>query len=184
MLLRTVLARGERQPQVTWRPFSLSQVNAEHDGRPRGWAIWKASLEEPVRGRRAFMAAEAARRQGAFDTFHQLLLDARHSDGLDLDQEEVVITLADKAGLDRERFRADLADPSTLDTLRRGHALARRLGIFGTPTFVLGGQAAYIRLWEAPRDEEAVVVFDEICRLVADRPWILEVKRPPAPGRR
>lgn len=184
MLLRKVLAEGRRGPQVKWRSFSLTQVNAQRDGRPPGWAVWKASLEEPVRGRRAFMAAEAARRQGDFDNFHHLLLDAHHRERLDLDQEEVVMTLAGKAGLDRERFQADLADPTTLVPLRRNHAQASRLGVFGTPTFVLGDQVAYIRLREAPRDQEAGVLLDEICRLVAERPWILEIKRPPAPARR
>ncbi|MEP7106100.1 MAG: DsbA family protein, partial [Chloroflexota bacterium] len=88
------------------------------------------------------------------------------------------------AGLDLERFERDRQDPATLHALARDHqhAVAEH-GVFGTPTFVLeSGGRAYVRLRPAPEDPgEAVAVFDELMRLVGERPYVLEVKRPSPP---
>src|ERR1700694_5724312 len=67
-----------RNLKVTWRYFSLAQVNSKDDG----WRAWDAPASENVRGRLAFAAAEAARRQGRFEELHMALLMARHRDPL------------------------------------------------------------------------------------------------------
>src|SRR4029077_11270766 len=55
-----------RDIEVRWRYFSLTQVNSNNDG----WTVWNAPATERVRGRLAFQAAEAARRQGRFEALH------------------------------------------------------------------------------------------------------------------
>ncbi|RMF34914.1 MAG: DsbA family protein [Alphaproteobacteria bacterium] len=50
----------------------------------------------------------------------------------------VIDRLADRAGVDVARMRADMADPAIEEQIRRNHNLARRLKIGGTPTFVIG----------------------------------------------
>jgi predicted DsbA family dithiol-disulfide isomerase len=165
---------------VTWRYFSLAQVNSKDDG----WTAWEAPESELVRGRLAFKAAEAARRQDAFDQLHAPLLEARHRDRLDVDEIEVVERVAVGAGLDLKRFRTDLADPTILDSLKRDHTQARaEHGVFGTPTFVFpDGASAYVRLAEAPNAEDAPGVFDRLISIVAGEPSILEIKRPRRPA--
>ena len=120
------LSRASRL-NVTWRYFSLTQVNSKDEG----WTVWDAPASERVRGRLAFMAAEAARLQDRFEDFHMPLLEARHRDRLDLDELDVVERVAVDSGLDLERFRKDVADPRILDSLARDHhragAGARRL---------------------------------------------------------
>jgi predicted DsbA family dithiol-disulfide isomerase len=164
---------------VTWRYFSLAQVNSKDDG----WTAWEAPESEHVRGRLAFKAAEAARRQDRFDQLHMPLLQARHRDRLDIDDVEIVERIAVDAGLDLERFRADLADPAILEALRRDHEQARNdHGVFGTPTFVFpDGASAYIRLAEALEGGEAKRVFDRLLSVAAGEPSILEIKRPRKP---
>src|ERR1700716_179908 len=44
-----------RNLKVTWRYFSLAQVNS----REEGWTVWAAPSSEHVKGRLAFRAAEA-----------------------------------------------------------------------------------------------------------------------------
>src|SRR5215831_3985570 len=79
-------ARGSgRDVEVRWRYFSLTQVNSNNDG----WTVWRAPASEKVRGRLGFQAAEAARRQGRFESFHMPLLLARHRDRLDIDEPSV-----------------------------------------------------------------------------------------------
>src|SRR5579871_3504930 len=81
-----LLRRTGRRPR--WRYFSLARVNGDDNGR----------------GRLAFAAAEAARRQDRFDAMHEQLLTARHERQLDLDDPAVLREAAGAAGLDLERY--------------------------------------------------------------------------------
>ena len=176
VLLDEVRATGQRPLNVTWRYFSLTQVNAKEEG----WTVWDAPASTPVRGRLAFHAAEAARRQGKFDALHLPLLRARHRDRLDIDSRAVIEEVAQDAGLDMDPFRRDLDDRSLLEALARDHReAAGELGVFGTPTLVFGsGAAAYVRLSEEVDAGAAIEVFDRIYGVAQQEPRILEIKRP------
>jgi len=172
---------GRTRPlKVAWRYFSLAQVNSKDDG----WTVWDAPASENVRGRLAFKAAEAARRQGRFEELHMPLLVARHRDRLDIDQLEVVERVAVDAGLGLERFRKDVSDPEILGSLARDHREAvSKHGVFGTPTLVFhDGASAYVRLAEAPEGPDAQRVFDHLVTVAAGEPSILEIKRPRKPA--
>jgi predicted DsbA family dithiol-disulfide isomerase len=178
LLLASVGA--ERPIDIQWRYFSLAQVNSKEEG----WTAWDAPASERVRGRLAFRAAEAARRQDRFDPFHANLLAARHQDRLDVDDAKVVEQVAEESGLELERFRRDLADPAILEALARDHrhAVAAH-GVFGTPTFVFAnGASAYIRLADAPGGAGALQLFDSLLAVAADEPRVLEIKRPTRPS--
>jgi predicted DsbA family dithiol-disulfide isomerase len=178
LLLQNV---GATHPlKVAWRYFSLTQVNSKDEG----WTVWDAPTSENVRGRLAFKAAEAARHQARFEDFHMALLLARHRDRLDIDQVEVVERVAVDSGLDVERFRKDVSDPTILESLARDHQQAvSEHGVFGTPTFVFpGGASAYVRLAEAPEGADAVRMFDRLVSIAAREPSILEIKRPRKPS--
>jgi predicted DsbA family dithiol-disulfide isomerase len=179
-MLDEVRSSGSRPIEVGWRYFSLTQVNSKDDG----WTVWNAPAGEIVRGRLAFAAAEAARRQGRFDDLHMPLLEARHRDRLDLDDQAVVERVAADAGLDIDRLRKDLRDRTILDGLARDHRQAiGEHGIFGTPTLVFGdGASAYVRLSEAVKGGGAVEVFDRLLTIAAGEPRILEIKRPRRPS--
>lgn len=178
LLLANVAA--ERPASIRWRYFSLTQVNS----REEGWTVWGAPAGERVRGRLAFKAAEAARRQDRFDAFHGALLGARHQHRLDIDDIDVVEQVAEDVGLEVGRFRRDIADPGILEALERDHVHAvGTYGVFGTPTFVFpNGASAYIRLAEAPSGAGAVHLFDSLLAIAADEPRVLEIKRPARPS--
>ena len=172
--------RSGRDLDVRWRYFSLTQVNSKDDG----WSVWTAPATEKVRGRLAFQAAEAARRQGRFDSLHMPLLVARHRDGRDLDERSVVEDVATTAGLDMSRFVSEMAAADILDGLARDHSSAvREYGVFGTPTFVFqDGASAYVRLAKSAVAEEPEEVFDRLVEVAAGEPRILEIKRPVRPS--
>ena len=180
VLLQNVRDSGDREIEVRWRYFSLTQVNSKDDG----WTVWGAPESDHVRGRQAFKAAEAARRQDGFEDFHMRLLRARHVDRADIDDVVAVERLAEESGLDLERFRKDVADASILSALERDHrGGAAEHGVFGTPTFVFqGGQAAYVRLSEIPEVADSVGLFDRLVSIAAEEPRILEIKRPVKPS--
>ena len=180
LLLQNVRDSGERTLDVRWRYFSLAQVNSKDDG----WTVWGAPESEFVKGRLAFKAAEAARRQDRFEDFHMPLLHARHRDRLDIDDVAIVERVAVEAGLDLDRFRKDVADPEIVHAIARDHQPAvKEHGIFGTPTFLFpSGAAAYVRLSEPPEGLDAVKIFDKIVSVAGDEPRILEIKRPNKPS--
>jgi predicted DsbA family dithiol-disulfide isomerase len=180
VLLQNVVDSGERSIHIRWRYFSLSQVNSKDDG----WTIWDAPDAEPSKGRMAFKAAEAARRQEGFDRFHMPLLRARHVDRADIDDVAVLERIAEESGLDLDLFRRDLADQTILTALERDHREAvTEHGVFGTPTLVFGGgPAAYVRLSEAPAAADSVEIFDRLVSIAAAEPRILEIKRPVKPS--
>jgi len=184
LMLDSVRTSGERDVKVNWRFFSLTQVNYRPGSADDAWTVWGAGDSEHVRGRLAFKAAEAARRQGAFDSFHLALLHARHRDGFDIESADVIEQVSEEVGLDLERLRKDLADPHILGVLERDHQEGRsRYGVFGTPTYVFpDGSAAYVRLAHAPSGAEAVSIFDRIVAVTEDEPAILEIKRPVRPS--
>ena len=179
VLIQNVGGSGNRPLEIRWRYFSLTQVNNKDEG----WTVWDAPDTE-ARGRLAFKAAEAARRQDAFEAFHAALLRARHEHRADIDDVTAVERVADATGLDIDRFRNDIADPQIVSALERDHrAAVAEHGVFGTPTFVFeGGATAYVRLSEAPDIVDSVGIFDRLVSIAADEPRILEIKRPVKPS--
>ena len=179
-LLDAVRRSGDRDLDVRWRYFSLTQVNSKNDG----WTVWDAPAAEHVRGRLAFQAAEAARRQGLFESFHRAMLLARHRDQLDIDDRKIVEEVAAKEGVDVDRFRSDLEDPAILEPLALDHRQGvLEHGVFGTPTLVFAdGVCAYVRLSEPVNGNGAVGVFDRLMAVAAAEPRILEIKRPKRPS--
>jgi predicted DsbA family dithiol-disulfide isomerase len=179
VLLKNVKDSGERPLDIRWRYFSLVQVNSKVEG----FTVWDASDSE-ARGRLAFKAAEAARRQNAFEDFHMALLRARHEQRADIDEIAVVEQIAEDSGLDLDRFCKDIADPEIASALERDHrAAVADYGVFGTPTFIFeGGAAAYVRLSEPPEASDSVAIFDRLIAIGAEEPRILEIKRPVKPS--
>ncbi|HWX89920.1 MAG TPA: DsbA family protein [Rhizomicrobium sp.] len=99
-------------------------------------------IEFPIQalhGPSAVLAAKAslaARRQPAhYMDFHFALLG---QDGSITDQ--IIYAEAAKAGMDVTRLKADMADPGIEKTLQSSIALAHKVGVDGTPTFVLNGK--------------------------------------------
>lgn len=97
--------------------------------------------ELPVLGTDSIAAAKvavAAKRQlqgERFLAFHLDLMDQRGRVGTD-----VATRVAIAHGADPERLRADLAEPLVNATIDNTLALGERLGINGTPAFIVGGE--------------------------------------------
>ncbi|MEQ8335384.1 DsbA family protein [Nisaea sp.] len=92
--------------------------------------------EFPILGPASVTAAHAsiaARNQGAYQAFHIALMGyrGRLSDA-------VVFQTAREVGLDIEKLKADMSSPETRKTIQDATALARTLGVNGTPAFIIG----------------------------------------------
>jgi len=83
----------------------------------------------------ASKAALAARGQGKYEAFHYALMG--HRGPLD---EATIFRLAGSVGLDTERLKKDMDTPEVQQVIGANLALAEKLGIRGTPGFVIGQQ--------------------------------------------
>jgi protein-disulfide isomerase len=80
-------------------------------------------------------AALAAREQGKHQAFHEAMLASEN----ELTQEEV-LAIAQRVGLDVKKLEIDLNAPEWQAAIDRNYALAKLLGISGTPGFVVGSE--------------------------------------------
>lgn len=100
-----------------------------------------AFIELPldIHGADAMLAAQAsvaARKQpDKFLAFHFAMMD--NSDPVTAN---AVYDIAKKVGLDMDKLRADMKSPEVAEVIRKSHDLASKVGIDGTPTFVVNGK--------------------------------------------
>jgi protein-disulfide isomerase len=93
--------------------------------------------EFPILGQEsefASRAAIAAKKQGKYWEFHLALMEEPSID------EATVLDLARRNGLDVSRLKADMEKPDVTAVIDANHALAQKLGIDSTPTFIFGQQ--------------------------------------------
>lgn len=177
---------GER-PEL--KNFSLVQGN--HPDNPNrkepSWKLAQQPLGEGSEAQRAslaaFLADQAARRQGeeAAFSFALHLFRLRHAEGQDLADPETSLEAARRAALDLPQFEADLADEAGLrETLAADLDEAARLGVFGTPTFVLASEdAAYLRFAHLPTSrEDAERLWGTYVEVLMNGAHIETIKRP------
>jgi len=92
--------------------------------------------EFPILSRESVQAARAALaagKQEKYQAFHFALME----DGGSFTDDEIMAVAA-AVGLDVARLRSDMQDPEIEAALRRTHGLAQKIGITGTPAFVVG----------------------------------------------
>lgn len=92
----------------------------------------------PILGEASELAAKAAlasRAQGKHQTFHEALLAMK-----DEMTREQILRIATKVGLDAARLDRDMSNPEWQTVIDRNRALARDLGISGTPGFIAGSE--------------------------------------------
>ncbi|BCA53216.1 hypothetical protein W02_03560 [Nitrospira sp. KM1] len=102
---------------------------------PRVRVVYK---DFPILGETSELAAKAAlasRVQGKHQVFHEALLAAKG----DLTK-DTILTVAGEVGLDAHRLEADMANPEWQAAIDRNRALAKELGISGTPGFIVGSE--------------------------------------------
>jgi 2-hydroxychromene-2-carboxylate isomerase len=174
--LRALAGTGQVDT-VTWRPFSLHQVNNLHGG---DWFVW----EHPEEETRSFLALAAAawleREQPAtFPAFHAKAFETIQDEHRPLDR-ETVLGLAAHAGADRARLAAALESGEAQRLAGESHtALRNEYGVFGTPTLIFrNGAAMYVRLRGQWRDDEHRLRVFRMIDGVAEEPIIGEIQRP------
>jgi hypothetical protein len=176
------LAEGEKAGRIRpqFRFFSLSQNHAAHEGQAPP-PVWER--DPKAQGLQAFLAATAARAQGAElgDRFRLALQIAKHKDHLPVDQHATHRVAAERAGLDVARWEVDLK-ATDFTTLAREHEEAVRRGVFGVPTLVWPeGRSYYVKITDLIPPERAIPLYDAI-ETVHRFGEVIEIKTPESEG--
>jgi 2-hydroxychromene-2-carboxylate isomerase len=132
-------------------PFHGRPVSGQYDWdyRRRDAEAWADYYGVPYReplvevrfeGRRLALAATAAGRLGALEGFSERVFEAVFVAGTSPLDDAVLGGIAEAVGLERARFAALLDDPATALELSGTVAEALAAGVFGVPSFVVGGR--------------------------------------------
>ncbi|HZU73633.1 MAG TPA: DsbA family protein [Acidimicrobiales bacterium] len=160
---------------VTFVPFSLSQVHVAEGGTP----VW----DDPARDR-DLLAMEAAiavreRWPESFAGLHAALFAARHDHSRDLRYQTVVREVLAQTGLDPDAVMAEVGDGWPKESFRKEHELSvQSHGVWGVPTFIVDDRAAFVRIMTRPRGDAEVArrTIDRILLALGDWPEINELK--------
>jgi 2-hydroxychromene-2-carboxylate isomerase len=134
---------------VTFVPFSLGQIHVEEGEAP----IWERPQDDT--GLLALQAAVVVRDTAPelFPAVHRSLFEARHAEGAQLRDESVLRTILGTHAIDVDSVFAEVATGRPLETIRIEHtAAANDLDVWGVPTFMAEGKAAFVRLMDLPVD--------------------------------
>jgi 2-hydroxychromene-2-carboxylate isomerase len=150
--LVTALADGADW-DVTFHPFSLSQVHVPEGGTP----VW----DDPAKAKDLVaLASGVVVRDQYPDRFldaHLALFAARHDEGLDLRLPEVVAGVLDATGLPGDKIVTEATSGPPVQEVRRAHELAvSEWDAFGVPTFVVGDRAVFVRIMSRPQGDVAL----------------------------
>ena len=175
-------ARRVRDIAVTWRFFSLEEIN-RLEGKKHPWE------REWSYGWSMLRVAALLRRQSApagndaVDRFYEVAGRMLHDDGLKVHSRVGVAAVLEEIGEDPGLVDRAVADPTTHDDVRADHDEAVRWGGFGVPTLIVDpvGPAPDTLfgpvITPAPTGEEAGQLWDAV---VAWRrfPHLYEMRRP------
>jgi predicted DsbA family dithiol-disulfide isomerase len=150
---------------ITWRfvPFSLDQVHTEEgsppvwEREPHAWGTGVLSLLYGIAVRDSF--------PDQFLDAHLAIFDARHEQGLQLEDEDVLRKAVTSAGLDAEAVAEVVWGGEPLQKLAVEHTEAvDRWAVFGVPTYIAGEEAVFVRTMERRN-------LDDLERVVAILGW-------------
>lgn len=158
--------------ELTWSPFAVEIASEQEWQQP--WETARSEL-------RGFMAAEAARQQGAeaFRRFHQQLEQAVHETYLELGDESTLINAAVQAGLDMEQFQAVLRSDSLARAAQQSHQRGvKDFNVFDTPTLVFcGSHSVYLELDQLIADNNTLSLFQMVKAFALEQLQVVQLKR-------
>ena len=136
--------------EVQFIPFALDQVHVA-EGAP---SVWDVPDRYP--GLLATQAGIVVRDEypEQFLSTHLALFSARHDRAADTRKHEVLVAVLNEQGVDGGAVLDAIDEGWPLDVFRKQHeAAVADHHVFGVPTFLIGGQAAFVRLLSRPHGD-------------------------------
>ena len=151
--------REGRAWDVGFQAFSLSQVHLSEGDTP----VWER--DDLPSGVLALAWGLAIRDEfpGSFIDAHGALFAARHEQGLDINDEDVIRKVVESVGLDADDVAAVVDTGRPLEALAADHtAGVEQHAVFGVPTFIAGDEAVFVRLMTRWDVEAVDRVLDQL----------------------
>ncbi|MFQ5935807.1 MAG: DsbA family protein [Acidiferrobacterales bacterium] len=155
--------RDEFDLQVTWASIEIHPENPE-EGKPveelgyppAQWERMMAALHEMAKeegveiaertfttnSRKALLLSEAVKQEGeeVFQRLHDRLFEAYFGERQNIGQADVLRQLAHEIGVPDGTVERAWGDPYFTQRLQANHVRAARLGVTGTPTYLIGNR--------------------------------------------
>jgi DSBA-like thioredoxin domain-containing protein len=160
---------------VEFWPFSVEQTRRADD---------QASIWDEPGASVSFLAMQVGlvvrdRFPAQFLAVHAVLFAARHDEGLDLRQEDVLRAILARHDIDPDAVFAEVASGGPCRTYRREHERAvAEHSVFGVPTLIACGRAVFVRLMHGPTGHPAAArrTVERLLDLAMEWPELNEFK--------
>ena len=168
--------------EATFLPYSLAQGHVE-EGDPD---LWDGEAATTAPGLLALQVGLAVRDHlpERFHDVHGALFAARHDEGRDLKDGQVLRDVLDGLGIDSAEVFEVVDGGGPLKTLRSEHedAVARH-HVWGVPTFIAGQRAVFVRFLDRPDGDGAVGRhrIEHALDLIEGEPMLHEFKQTDLP---
>jgi hypothetical protein len=160
---------------VTFVPFFLNQSHVPEGGVP----AWDDPAQQSDLVALASGVVVRDRLPEHFHAVHRALFNARHEEGGDLRDRGVVAAALSRAGVDPDAVLSEVDAGWPAKQIRSEHEdVVSRLDVFGVPTFIVGGDAVFVRLMARPEGDAdlARTTIDRVLGLITDHPELNEFK--------
>jgi hypothetical protein len=160
---------------VTFVPFFLNQSHVA-EGAP---SAWEDPTQQPDLLALAAGVVVRDRYPDQFLAVHRSLFTARHDEGGDLRDRDVVREALTRAGADADAVLAEVDAGWPAKQIRTEHEdMVGRLDVFGVPTFIVDESAVFVRLMARPNGDGALAAatIERVLGLITDHPEINEFK--------
>lgn len=122
----------KRLPNIDWDEL---YGNLRQSGARYGITFGHVTLLS--NSRKALEAGEYARDQGKYERFHNELFYAYFTQALDIGRSDIIMGIAEKAGLDTGELQKAFQAKRYLPRLEKVNHEAQQYGITGAPTFII-----------------------------------------------
>jgi hypothetical protein len=172
--------RGGAAWDVTFVPFSLGQVHVE-EGQADIWGRWREDS-----GLLALQAGVVVRDKfpERFLDVHDALFALRHDHGGHLRDAAAIQQVLTEQGVDAEAVLAEIEADNVIGIVQDEHERAvKRHAVWGVPTFIVNGQAAFARLMDRPKGnvDLATRSIERVLDLAGGWPGLNELKHTSIP---
>ena len=114
---------------------------------------------------------------------HEALFRARHERAIRLVTFDEIEFVLDPVGVDMSRVRDDIMSRRPHKIIGESFSKYQRFEAFGVPTFVVGGDAVFVRYMTPPDDDPAAstALIESIVAMIATQPALNEFKHTRVP---
>jgi hypothetical protein len=165
--------------EVTFVPWTMSQ-GYKADGAPDVW-------DDPSRdGEHLALAVSTSVRDeqpAAFLELHEALFRARHEQGIRLVTRDEIAQALAATSVDLPQAFADVDSRRPHKVIGESFREFERYEAFGVPTFVLDGDATFVRYMKSPEGspETSIAVIESLLSLMSDQSALNEFKHTRVP---